>query len=193
MSSRRTVVRSISIAAVVVAAVVFMLSRRDEPAPEPEAAAEPELEEPMADEPVAPRAPTPTRAKEPEPDPEPAPTAAATAPAEADLPPDAGPPEPFTPELREHALLMITPMAKMAMESHDVTQLKSIRDMIKERNAVDKLMAEPDLEALELAIGCLERSPEAREEARDLLEFGQPTMFGDSFKRACFDAAKTPQ
>jgi 3-oxoacyl-ACP reductase-like protein len=193
MSSRRTVVRSISIAAVVVAVLVFMLSRRDEPAPEPEVAAAPsEPEVPEVEEPVEPRAapapaPTPTRAPEPEP------TAEAPAPAPTDQPPDAGPPEPFTPELREHALLMITPMAKLAMESHDVTQLKSIRDMVKERNAVDKLMGESDLEALELSIGCLERSPEAREEARDLLEFGQPTMFGDSFKRACFDSAKAPQ
>lgn len=185
MSTRRSPLRPIAIALMVAAVLAFFLVRRkpEEKSSPPEdvaPVAEPEPEEEAPEPPAQPKQPTPAQ---------PAPTAAADEAPPPALPAaepsqDGGPPEPLSPQLREHALLMITPMAKMAMESGDVTQLKALRDMLNERKQ-EKLMSAADMEALELSIGCLERSPEAREEARDLIEFGTPTAFGESFGKAC--------
>ena len=185
MSTRRSPVRPIAIVLMVAVVVAFFLLRRkpeEKPHEEVAAVAEPEPEEAPEPPPAPaeePAPPTPKAAPAVVADEAPPPPAPSEAPSE-----DAGPPEPLSPPLREHALLMITPMAKMAMESGDVAQLKALRDMMNERKQ-EKLMSAADLEALELSIGCLERSPEAREEARDLIDFGTPTMFGDSFAKAC--------
>jgi hypothetical protein len=47
------------------------------------------------------------------------------------------------------------------------------------------LLSQGDFEALDLIIECMEHVPAARDEARDLLEFGTPPTFAESLRRAC--------
>ncbi|MET0341946.1 MAG: hypothetical protein ABW252_13155 [Polyangiales bacterium] len=94
-------------------------------------------------------------------------------------------PEPFDPQTREHAILMMTPLAKEAMDQGQLEQLKVIQQQVRERPS-EGLMQPNDVEALNIAVGCLENGPDAREDATDFIEFGTPNSFGESLKKACF-------
>ena len=185
MSTSRNLIRAaLVIGAVAVGAAVLLRDGSDDEAPSEEQAAS---EEPVVlDEPEE---PAPER-------PRPAPQAAAPAP--VDPPPsppsnpsteptpdeDAGPPPPLEGDLRQHAILMLTPLAQHAMEERDLEQLRALMQQVKERKR-ENLMAPNDVEGLEIAIACLEGGSEARDEANDFIQFGAPTSFGDALRKAC--------
>jgi type IV secretory pathway VirB10-like protein len=183
MSTSPKVVRSaLVIGAVAVSIALWMRSKGDD-----EAVIEDEEEGTSAQvepaEPLPERAPAPARdeaARAPEPAAQP--TAQGVAPEQEA---DAGPPPPLEPQLREHAVLMMTPLAAQAMEQASLEQLRSLRDTVRERKS-EQLMKPIDVEGLDIAIGCAEGGPEAREEASDFLEFGQRTSFHDSLRKLCF-------
>ena len=187
MSTSRTLTRAaLVVGAIAVAAVILLRggAEDEEPREEQAAAEEPivldEPEEPVP-EPARPApqaaAPTPTPSQPAPSDP----GNPSTAPV-AD--PNAGPPPPLEGDLRQHAILMLTPMAQNAMEQRDLEQLRALLQQVKERQR-ENLMAPNDVEGLEVAIACLEGGSEAREEANDFIQFGSPTSFGDALRKAC--------
>lgn len=103
-----------------------------------------------------------------------------------------GAPEPLEPQIREHAILMMTPLAKQAMEQGELEQLLIIQKEVRARPS-EGLMQPNDIEAIEIAIGCLENGPDAREDATDFLEFGTANSFGESLRKVCFGGESPTQ
>jgi type IV secretory pathway VirB10-like protein len=183
MSTSRTLIRAAVVVGVIaVGAAVFLRGGPDEeetPSEEQAAPDEPVLEEPepgAAKPTPAPRAAAPAAPSEPAP-----PANPSTGPVDDQ---DGGPPPPLEGDLREHAILMLTPLAKQAMDMRDLEQLRAVLQQVKERKA-ENLMAAHDVEGLEIAVACLEGGAEAREEANDFIQFGTPTSYGDSLRTAC--------
>jgi hypothetical protein len=91
---------------------------------------------------------------------------------------------PFEPVVREHAKQMLVPATATAIEGGNVRHLQEVLRMVNAHRA-EKLLSEADIGAIEAAIACLERAPDAREEAADLLRFGAPTALAESLQKAC--------
>ena len=90
----------------------------------------------------------------------------------------------ITPELRRHAQLMIPGVLLHAIEEGNLEHVRTMRDQLQAKRA-DGYMSNNDFEALDLVIDCLERAPDARDEAKDFLQFGSATILTDALKRAC--------
>jgi hypothetical protein len=143
--------------------------------------------------PMVPAAPEPQREPEPE-QAEPADLAAAEpqpadqggAAAAGAVAPDASSDDAgaITPELRRHAQLMIPGVLLHAIEEGNLEHVRTMRDQLQAKRA-DGYMSNNDFEALDLVIDCLERAPDARDEAKDFLQFGSATILGEALKRAC--------
>ena len=143
------------------------------------------------------RAPARPVAPEPQPEPEQAepadPTAAAPQPADQGGAAAAGAVSPaaasddagaITPELRRHAQLMIPGVLVHAIEEGNLEHVRTMRDQLQAKRA-DGYMSTNDFEALDLVINCMERAPDARDEAKDFLQFGSASIISEALKRAC--------
>jgi hypothetical protein len=90
----------------------------------------------------------------------------------------------ITPELRRHAQLMIPGVLLHAIEEGNLEHVRTMRDQLQAKRA-DGYMSNNDFEALDLVIDCLERAPDARDEAKDFLQFGSASILTEALKRAC--------
>jgi hypothetical protein len=184
MANEKGVLRSVVVPALLAMACVgllaFFLSGRSDKEP----AAEPEPALPAhAREAAAAAAPAPART------PEPALSDAATL---ASVDAAAGPsptltlPDAsvFTPEIKLHAQKLVPPTVLQAVEQGNLAHVRSLRDQLSAR-ASEGLLAPSDLEALDLVVECMENATDAREEARDLLQFGSATILSEALKAAC--------
>ena len=90
----------------------------------------------------------------------------------------------ITPEVRRHAQLMIPGALLHAIEQGNLEHVRTVRDQLLAKRA-DGYMSDNDFEALELVIDCLDRAPDARDEAKDFIQFGGATILTDVLKRAC--------
>lgn len=142
------------------------------PEPEPVAPPEPEPERPDPSA-VAPGTDEPT---------EPGVAAAAAGAVAADAAVDDA--SAITPELRRHAQLMIPGALIHAIEQGNLEHVRTVRDQLLAKRA-DGYMSDNDFEALDLVIDCLEHASDARDEAKDFLQFGSATILTDVLKRAC--------
>lgn len=184
MNRRQTIVAAL--AAVALVALSIVIFSRSEPeegeSPAADTASEDEVE---SDEPPpVPPSSTPSAAPEEPSEPPQAPPATAqplapTHPLEPVA--DAGP---LDPVIADHAKKIIVPNAIMAIDRRDSKALYMLLQFAREHSE-EKLVSEADIGAIEAAIACLERAPDAREEAEDLLRFGAPTELSDALKKAC--------
>lgn len=127
---------------------------------------------------------------------QPAPDYAAQAPTEAPAPAAGGEPAvaagteagpdaaPFPPEVREHAKDMVIPSLAEAMERRDLKHLRELLQLLNEHRG-EGIVTETDLGAVEAAIACLEREPEAQQDAADFLRFGTRSALSESLAKAC--------
>jgi hypothetical protein len=138
-----------------------------EPEPEPEVAAEPEPAAALGAEPVEP----------------PAPTAAGAAPAPAPEDTDAGA---SRAELVRHGRLMIPAALLNAIEQNSVEHARAMRDQLQAKRS-EGYLSDSEFEMLDLVIDCLEHVSDARDEARDVLQFGAPSILSEPLKRACLE------
>lgn len=93
-------------------------------------------------------------------------------------------PQPLSDQLREHALGMLSLNLLHAVESGDEQEAKWLRNQLDDPR-LQSAVALNDLETLELAIDCLGHQSDARDEARDLLEFAPPSLLSDALRWAC--------
>ena len=91
---------------------------------------------------------------------------------------------PFPPEVRDHAKQMVLPSLSEAMERRDLKHLRELLQLLNEHRG-EALVSEADLGAVEAAIACLEREPEAQQEAADFLRFGTRSALSESLAKAC--------
>jgi hypothetical protein len=201
MSALRTIFGPALLAMALVALLAYFLSGDDdefidEPPPSPLAAAEPaalpaEPAPAVTPPPAAPEPAPPPAAPEPAAVPPPTPPpAAAPAPQAEGLYPenpfvsDAAVPPPLPDKLREQAMKMVGPAVGIAMEKGDLKQLKQLRGFFEQRKR-ENLLPPRDVEAIDLAIACVEQAPEARQEAQDFLTHGAKSQFADGLRKAC--------
>jgi hypothetical protein len=205
MSALRTIFGPALLAMGVVAALAYFLSGKNDeyldeatpPAiatPEPVPPPEPAAAEPPAPVP-APAAPAPAPAALAVPAPAPPPEAP---PSEPEVPPqqvdalypnnpfvsDAAVPPPLPDKLREHAMKMVGPAITMAMEKGDLKQLKQLRGFFEQRKR-EKLLPPRELEAIDLAIACVEQAPNARDKAHYFLTHGAKSDYAEGLRNAC--------
>lgn len=105
------------------------------------------------------------------------------APANQAAPEPAAPP-PLTSEQREQAKQMLLLTIKHAVERGEAEPLRMARKVAQERRA-DNLLSPSDVEAIDLMLECMDQVPDARDEARDLIEFGAATPLSESLRKAC--------
>jgi hypothetical protein len=200
MSALRTIFGPALLAMALVALLAYFLSGDDdefleEPPPAPLAAAEPvapvEAAPAVTPPPVAEPAPPPA-APEPAAAPTPAPPPAVATPEPQAASPypenpfvsDAAVPPPLPDKLREHAMKMVGPAVGIAMEKGDLKQLTQLRGFFEQRKR-ENLLPPRDIEAINLAIACVEQAPDARQEANDFLTHGAKSQFADGLRKAC--------
>jgi hypothetical protein len=87
-------------------------------------------------------------------------------------------------DLRAHARGMLLPALLRAVDEGDAEHARWLRDQLADPQ-VRSLLDAQDVEALELAFDCLEHAPDAREEARDMLQFGRASFMTEALARAC--------
>jgi hypothetical protein len=97
---------------------------------------------------------------------------------------DAAVPPPLPDKLREHAMKMVGPAVGIAMEKGDLKQLTQLRGFFEQRKR-ENLLPPRDIEAINLAIACVEQAPDARQEANDFLTHGAKSQFADGLRKAC--------
>lgn len=200
MSALRTIFGPALLAMALVALLAYFLSGDDEefldepPPPAPLAAAEP-VEPPAEPAPVVTPPPAATEPAPPPAAPEPAappptPPPAAAAPNPQSPYPDnpfvsdAAVPPPLPDKLREHAMKLVGPAVGIAMEKGDLKQLKQLRGFFEQRKR-ENLLPLRDVEAIDLAIACVEQAPDARQDAQDFLTHGAKSQFADGLRKAC--------
>ena len=116
---------------------------------------------------------------------QPATSDAAPAPLAAGLPvatPDAAPT--LSDNLLAHARGMLSLNLLNAVQSDSADDAQWIRNQLDDPRLKGSV-ALGDLETLELAVDCLAHQSDARDEARDLLEFAAPSMLSDALRWAC--------
>ncbi len=107
-------------------------------------------------------------------------TQAAPSPSDAAVQPG----KPLAVPVREHAKAIILPTIARALDRGDVDNLNQVLQLARDHPS-DHLLSDADMGALEAASACLERAPDAREEAADLLRFGGSTALADGVRKAC--------
>jgi hypothetical protein len=83
-----------------------------------------------------------------------------------------------------HARSMLSLNVLNAVESGDANDAQWVRNQLDDPRLKGSVSL-GDLETLELAIDCLAHQSDARDEARDLLEFAEPSMLSDALRWAC--------
>ena len=91
---------------------------------------------------------------------------------------------PFPPEVRDHAKQMVLPSLAEGMERRDLKHLRELLQLLNEHRG-EALVSEADMGAVEAAIACLEREPEAQQDAADFLRFGTRSALSESLAKAC--------
>jgi hypothetical protein len=194
MSALRTIFGPALLAMALVAVLAYFVSGDDEefleelpPAPPGAEPATVVTPYPTAPEPAPPPAAPEAAAAPP---PAPPPVAAPPEPqAEAAYPEnpfvsDAAVPPPLPDKLREHAMKMVGPAVGIAMEKGDLKQLKQLRAFFEQRKR-ENLLPPREIEAIDLAIACVEQAPDARQEANDFLTHGAKSQFAEGLRKAC--------
>lgn len=158
-----------------------------------EQTAAPAASAPAVTSPAAPQ-PEPAPEAPPGPEPEPALLANGGEPSEPTAPVAAGADGTATDadggasraELIRHGRLMIPAALLNAIEQNNVEHARAMRDQLQAKRA-EGYMSNADFEALDLVVDCMENLSDAREEARDFLQFGSPSILSEPLKRACMD------
>jgi hypothetical protein len=122
------------------------------------------------------------------PAPTPAPTAAPV-PAPAAVAPEAGPAEAAMkvladPKMREHAQLMVTESAKMALKKRDLMQLHRLRETVR-NEGIEQAISANDLQAMDLGIECLSRARDAKQRIADFLDENPGSPLAEQLREAC--------
>lgn len=95
--------------------------------------------------------------------------------------PDAGE---IPPEAREHGRAMLLHTLLAVVDKQDVEQARWLRKQLDDGRARG-VIPQADIEAVDLVIDCLAHAPDAREEARDFLQFAPPPTLAPAVRRAC--------
>ncbi|HEX6241622.1 MAG TPA: hypothetical protein VFZ61_12030 [Polyangiales bacterium] len=90
-------------------------------------------------------------------------------------------------ELIRHGRLMIPAALMNAIEQNNVEHARAMRDQLQAKRS-EGYLTENDFEALDLVVDCLEHVSDARDEARDFLQFGSPSLLNEPLKRACLES-----
>jgi hypothetical protein len=93
---------------------------------------------------------------------------------------------PMQPAAREQAGLSIPALLMVSLEEDALDQVRELRDELGSRREGDVLTA-ADFEALDLVLDCADQIPEARAEARALLQDGFASILNEPLRRACSD------
>jgi hypothetical protein len=110
---------------------------------------------------------------------------AAPAPLAAGLPAPAPEPAPaLADNFLAHARAMLSLNVLNAVQSGNPDDAQWVRNQLDDPRLKGSVSL-ADLETLELAIDCLAHQSDARDEARDLLEFAEPSMLSDALRWAC--------
>jgi hypothetical protein len=97
---------------------------------------------------------------------------------------DAATPPPLPDQMRVQAMKMIEPAVTIALNKGDLKQLKTLRAFFEQRKR-EELLPKREVEAIDLAIACIEQAPDAREKAQFALTHGAKLQFADGLRKAC--------
>jgi hypothetical protein len=87
---------------------------------------------------------------------------------------------------RQQAGLLIPALLMLSVEEDSLDKVRALRDELGSRHDGD-LLSDADFEAIDLLLDCADQIPEARAEAKALVESGIESTLRDPMQRACAD------
>jgi hypothetical protein len=88
------------------------------------------------------------------------------------------------PKIREHAQLMVTETARVALQKRDLEQLRRLRDATRQ-GGIEQVIAPGDLQAIDIGLDCLVRAGGFRARADDFLEDNPSSVLAEALRGAC--------
>jgi len=189
MSTPRSIVIPAALTVGLAAAVTIFFATRDREAkPDVVSTPDPVVQVEAPDEPARPAEPVARATPKPAAPSAPAEPAPAPAPAAAPVVEENAPPEPLTPEVRQHAKLMVVGTAQDAIERGDIDQLQNLVMFADDKVAAQEgLVAKNDYDAIKIAMSCLEGSADAQQKATAFLQFGPRSQLDDGLRKSCWE------